>query len=86
MTNSLYPEQDIISNIATTNSNYFSEEEIISQIRLDLAHKNQKVSNKDIILSLIYKLQVENDMAKQSILRNALELVVRQTPDDIYSN
>ncbi|EKM6346171.1 hypothetical protein PU707_003885 [Cronobacter sakazakii] len=86
MTNSLYPEQDIISNIATTNSNYFSEEEIISQIRLDLAHKNQKVNNKDIILSLIYKLQVENDMAKQSILRNALELVVRQTPDDIYSN
>ncbi|ELY4126048.1 hypothetical protein SMY53_001145 [Cronobacter malonaticus] len=86
MTNSLYPEQDIISNIATTNSNYFSEEQIISQIRLDLAHKNQKVSNKDIILSLIYKLQVENDMAKQSILRNALELVVRQTPDDIYSN
>ncbi|EOG5365567.1 biofilm development regulator YmgB/AriR family protein [Cronobacter sakazakii] len=86
MTNSLYPEQDMISNIATTNSNYFIEEEIISQIRLDLAHKNQKVSNKDIILSLIYKLQAENDMAKQSILRNALELVVRQTPDDIYSN
>ncbi|EKK3979867.1 hypothetical protein ACI00G_000819 [Cronobacter sakazakii] len=76
----------MISNIATTNSNYFIEEEIISQIRLDLAHKNQKVSNKDIILSLIYKLQAENDMAKQSILRNALELVVRQTPDDIYSN
>lgn len=86
MTNSLYPEQDMISNIATTNSNYFIEEEIISQTRLDLAHKNQKVSNKDIILSLIYKLQAENDMAKQSILRNALELVVRQTPDDIYSN
>ncbi|ELY2619866.1 hypothetical protein SMC27_000331 [Cronobacter malonaticus] len=76
----------MISNIATTNSNYFIEEEIISQTRLDLAHKNQKVSNKDIILSLIYKLQAENDMAKQSILRNALELVVRQTPDDIYSN
>ncbi|EOV9599051.1 biofilm development regulator YmgB/AriR family protein [Cronobacter malonaticus] len=86
MKNSLCPVQEAAKDIATKNGNYLSEKELISKIRLELAHKNQQVTNKDIILSLIYKLQAETDVVKQSILRNALELVVRQTPDDIYQN
>ncbi|EKK5245563.1 hypothetical protein R2221_001524 [Cronobacter sakazakii] len=86
MKNSLYPVQEAAKDIATKNGSYLSEKELISKIRLELAHKNQQVTNKDIILSLIYKLQAETDVVKQSILRNALELVVRQTPDDIYQN
>ncbi|EOT1226445.1 biofilm development regulator YmgB/AriR family protein [Cronobacter sakazakii] len=47
--------------------------------------KKNSVTNKDIILALIYRLQVEHNEAKKDILRNALEIVVQRTPDDIQS-
>jgi hypothetical protein len=42
-----------------------------------------RISNKDIILALILRLECENDVIKQDIYRNALEIIVQRTPDDI---
>ena len=41
------------------------------------------VSNKDIILSLINRLESTTDVTQLDIYRKALEVVVGRTPDDV---
>lgn len=59
------------------------EIEAISSIYNSLYSNKKFVSNKDIIMGLIEKLETESDPAKLDIYRQALELVVDRTPDDI---
>lgn len=62
---------------------YAAEKEIIHDIMHNLRSKNVEVSNKHLILALIGLLETEDDAAKLDIYRNALELVVQKTPDDL---
>ena len=41
------------------------------------------MSNKDLIFALIQLLEIEKDVVKLDIYRNALEMVVQKTPDDV---
>ena len=41
------------------------------------------VTNKDLILALVAQLETETDVIRNDILRNALEMIVHRTPDDI---
>ncbi|WP_128598979.1 biofilm development regulator YmgB/AriR family protein [Pantoea rodasii] len=43
------------------------------------------MTNKDIILALILRLETEHDEAVQNIYRNALEMVVLSTQNDTQS-
>ncbi|MEB5973342.1 biofilm/acid-resistance regulator YmgB/AriR [Pantoea dispersa] len=66
-------------------SQYASEKEIIAQIYKQLAAVKLRVSNKDIILALLERLESEHDVVQLDIYRQALELIVQKTPDDIAS-
>ena len=59
------------------------EEQIIAYIGKELLSKKTVVSNKDIILELIVRLETEKDSVKLDLYRNALEYIVRATPDDL---
>ncbi|POP47127.1 histidine kinase [Superficieibacter electus] len=56
---------------------------VISEITQDLLSRKTAVNNKDIILELIMRLEIEKDVVKLDIYRSALEMVVLNTPDDI---
>jgi hypothetical protein len=58
-------------------------QQIIAGIRTALLARKSMVTNKDIILELLVRLETEKDMAKLEIYRSALERVVHATPDDI---
>ncbi|KIS45724.1 biofilm development regulator YmgB/AriR family protein [Kosakonia radicincitans] len=62
---------------------YEAEREIIHDIMHNLRLNNVEVSNKHLILALIGLLETEDDVVRQDIYRNALELVVQKTPDDL---
>ncbi|KTS18482.1 hypothetical protein RSA31_17180 [Pantoea dispersa] len=66
-------------------SEYASEKEIIALIYKQLAAVKLRVSNKDIILALLERLESEHDVVQLDIYRQALELIVQRTPDDIAS-
>ncbi|WAT02825.1 biofilm development regulator YmgB/AriR family protein [Rouxiella chamberiensis] len=66
-----------------THSN--NEIEAISSIYNSLYGNKKFVTNKDIILGLIEKLETESDPMKLDVYRQALEIVVDHTPDDIES-
>ncbi|EOJ5999307.1 biofilm development regulator YmgB/AriR family protein [Cronobacter sakazakii] len=83
MAPSVSADSQLVDYFAANGDQYLCEKVIISEIRLELTAKKNSVTNKDIILALIYRLQVEHNEAKKDILRNALEIVVQRTPDDI---
>ena len=76
-------ESQLLDFFHTTGEQFLSERAIIAEIRLELSAQKMRVSNKDIILALILRLECENDVIKQDIYRNALEIIVQRTPDDI---
>lgn len=80
---SVTAESQLFDYLKTTGDEYLSERVIISEIRLNLSAKKDRITNKDIILALIHQLECENDVIRQDIYRNALEIVVQRTPDDI---
>ena len=83
MQTSLTSESQLVDYFNTTGDLYLSERVVISEIRLELLSTKDRITNKDLILALILKLESENDVIKQDIYRNALEIVVQRTPDDI---
>ncbi|MCA1175067.1 MULTISPECIES: biofilm development regulator YmgB/AriR family protein [unclassified Pantoea] len=83
MQESTTAESRLLDYFQTTGEQYLSERVIISEIRLELLAKKHRITNKDIILALILRLECESDIIKQDIYRNALEIVVQRTPDDI---
>ncbi|WP_337022533.1 MULTISPECIES: biofilm/acid-resistance regulator YmgB/AriR [unclassified Pantoea] len=64
---------------------FSSERAVIGEISAEIAKTKMRISNKDVILALILRLETENDVVKQDIYRNALELILERTPDDIPS-
>ena len=76
-------ESQLLDFFHTTGEQFLSERAIIAEIRLELSAQKMRISNKDIILALILRLECENDVIKQDIYRNALEIIVQRTPDDI---
>ena len=54
-----------------------SEQEVIAAVHAELAHYKTHVSDKDIVLGLIHRLESERDVAKQDIYRQALEHVLQ---------
>ena len=83
MQESTTAESRLLDYFQTTGEQYSSERVIISEIRLELLAKKHRITNKDIILALILRLECERDIITQDIYRNALEIVVQRTPDDI---
>ncbi|MGK3114809.1 biofilm/acid-resistance regulator YmgB/AriR [Candidatus Pantoea formicae] len=76
-------ESQLLDFFHTTGEQFLSERAIIAEIRLELSAQKMRISNKDIILALILRLECESDVIKQDIYRNALEIIVQRTPDDI---
>lgn len=60
-----------------------AEKQIINDITRELRKVKSFVTNKDIILALIYCIEQEKDAIRNDIYRHALEQVVQRTPDDI---
>lgn len=60
-----------------------AEQQVISEITFALQEAKTVVTNKDLILALIAQMETETDVIRNDILRNALEMIVHRTPDDI---
>lgn len=58
---------------------------MIAIIYKQLAAVKLRVSNKDIILALLERLESEQDVVQLDIYRQALELIVQRVPEDIPS-
>lgn len=76
-------ETDIESPLAPQLNDKDTEQQIIARIRANLLARKSMVTNKDIILELLVRLETEKDIEKLDVYRNALERVVHATPDDL---
>ncbi|ADU71541.1 biofilm development regulator YmgB/AriR family protein [Pantoea sp. At-9b] len=68
--------------LKSMDSQFVSEKAVLVEIYQDLSSRKAVVGNKDIIHSLLEKLESENDVIKLDVYRQALEMVVQLTPDD----
>ncbi|QBR52291.1 biofilm/acid-resistance regulator YmgB/AriR [Erwinia billingiae] len=59
------------------------ETAVIGTVIREVVAMKGTVSNKDIILSLINRLESTTDVTQLDIYRKALEVVVGRTPDDV---
>ncbi|MEG3133404.1 biofilm development regulator YmgB/AriR family protein [Rouxiella sp. T17] len=69
--------------IQITHPELHSDNEVIAAICNELKKYKDSVSNKDIILCLIRKIESEQDETQQDIYLQALEHIVYSTPDDL---
>lgn len=76
-------ETDIESPLAPQLNDKDTEQQIIARIRANLLARKSMVTNKDIILELLVRLETEKDIEILDVYRNALERVVHATPDDL---
>lgn len=76
-------ETDIESPLAPQLNDNDTEQQIIARIRANLLARKSMVTNKDIILELLVRLETEKDIETLDVYRNALERVVHATPDDL---
>lgn len=76
--------EEQLSNYLST-INVFQESEVLTvkTVTLQLLERKAFVSNKDVIMELIERLETEKDEVQKDILRNALEMLLQRTPDDI---
>ncbi|QGR08691.1 biofilm development regulator YmgB/AriR family protein [Pantoea phytobeneficialis] len=68
--------------LKSMDSQFVSEKAVLVEIYQDLSSRKAVVGNKDIIHSLLEKLETEKDVIKLDVYRQALEMVVQLTPDD----
>ncbi|QNQ22953.1 hypothetical protein HF650_24675 (plasmid) [Kosakonia sp. SMBL-WEM22] len=80
MANSNAPSPSVSTDNQTDHTD---EQRVIDEITLLLKAEKDAITNKEIILALIGRLEAENDVVQNDILRNALEMIVRVTPDDL---
>ncbi|WP_342320820.1 biofilm development regulator YmgB/AriR family protein [Kosakonia sp. BYX6] len=76
-------EEQLNAYFGANTHNYAAEKKVISDIIYNLRLQQTDVSNKHLILALIGLLETEDDIAKLDIYRNALEMIVQKTPDDL---
>lgn len=60
-----------------------AERVLIKKLAQNLKSNRIEVNNKNLILALIRMLETEDDAVKLDVYRNALELIVQKTPDDL---
>ncbi|WP_313572960.1 biofilm development regulator YmgB/AriR family protein [Pseudescherichia sp.] len=60
-----------------------AERTLIWGLAQNLKSNRIEVNNKNMILALIRLLETEDDVIKLDVYRNALELIVQKTPDDL---
>ena len=60
-----------------------AERALIKELAQNLKSNRIEVNNKNLILALIRLLETEEDVVKLDVYRNALELIVQKTPDDL---
>lgn len=60
-----------------------AERTLIKELAQNLKSNRIDVNNKNLILALIRLLETEDDVVKLDVYRNALELIVQKTPDDL---
>ncbi|QDY42284.1 biofilm/acid-resistance regulator YmgB/AriR [Candidatus Pantoea soli] len=82
---SVSTESQLAEYIKNAGPQYTSEKEVIAIIYKQLAAVKLRVSNKDIILALLERLESEQDVVQLDIYRQALELIVQRVPEDIPS-
>lgn len=82
---SVSDKNQLVAPLTADINQFSSERAVIGEIRAEIAKTKMRISNKDVILALILRLETEHDITRQDIYRNALELVVERTPDDIPS-
>ena len=58
---------------------------VLHEVRLELTSRKKRITDKDIILALILRLETEHNEVVQNIYRNALEMVVLSTQNDTQS-
>ncbi|WP_370521080.1 biofilm/acid-resistance regulator YmgB/AriR [Pantoea sp. BAV 3049] len=63
--------------------NMDDESMVIGEIIAELTAREGMVSNKKIIMQLLERLETEHDVVMLDVYRNALEIVVHRTPDDL---
>jgi probable RcsB/C two-component-system connector, global regulator of biofilm formation and acid-resistance len=76
-------ETDVESPLAPQSNEKDIEQQVIADIKAMVLARKSMVTNKDIILELLVRLETEKDIAKLDVYRNALERVVHATPDDL---
>ena len=76
-------ESQISDYFAVADSLLTSEKAVINDARLEVSARKGFVTNKDLIGCLLEKLETETDVVQLDIYRNALELIVQRTPDDL---
>lgn len=59
------------------------EQRVIDEITLSLKAEKDVITNKDLMLALISRLETETDVVQNDILRNALEIIVHITLEDL---
>jgi hypothetical protein len=59
------------------------ELKLIADLKKSIGRRKPDVHNKDLILALIQLLETEEDVVKLDVYRNALEIIVQKTPDDL---
>lgn len=74
--------QQFIEHISDAQVDFFEEKEVITDIFLELSAARNSVSKQEIILSLICRIELEEDPEKIEIYRKSLEIVVNTNTED----
>ncbi|WP_336731931.1 biofilm development regulator YmgB/AriR family protein [Pantoea ananatis] len=75
-------ESQISEYFMNAGEHFTSEKDVIAETWSELAAFKAHVSEKDMVLGLIHKLESETDATKQDIYRQALEIVLQRTPGE----
>lgn len=59
------------------------EQRVIDEVTLSLKAEKDVITNKDLMLALISRLETETDVVQNDILRNALEIIVHISLEDL---
>lgn len=76
-------EPDVESPLSPAQVETDIEQQVIAGIHATLLARKSLVTNKDIILELLVRLETETDSEQLDVYRDALQRVVRATPDDL---
>ena len=76
-------ESQISEYFMNAGDTFTSEKDVIAETWSELASFKAHVSEKDMLLGLIHKLESETDATKQDIYRQALESVLQRKQGDV---
>jgi hypothetical protein len=76
-------EEQLNAHFESTLHAFDVELKLIADLKKSIGRRKPDVHNKDLILALIQLLETEEDVVKLDVYRNALEIIVQKTPDDL---